>query len=238
MKLARAIAVFVSFFAAGFAPAQDLGPQIRKLEDGIYVYVGKNFNSNCGIVFTREGVVLIDSGHNPTDSRAILEAVKKLTPLPVRFLIDTEPHPDHTTGHFVFSPPATIIAAEGAGASMRSREGGEPDRIHSRRPRRGEDDEEPQPGARRSRARDPRHGEDLRRQRKILRAAPRSRRQARKRRQVARPDQEGSAHARVRKLGRARALPDQRGGGLPRGERRLSACIERNVAGLRRKNNP
>ena len=129
LKLARTLAVFVSFFAAGFAPAQDLGPQIRKLEDGVYVYVGKNFNSNCGIVLTREGVVLIDSGHNPTDSRAILEAVKKLTPLPVRFLIDTEPHPDHTTGHFVFSPPATIIAAEGAGASMRSREGGEPDRI-------------------------------------------------------------------------------------------------------------
>jgi len=129
LKLARTLAVFVSFFAAGFAPAQDLGPQIRKLEDGVYVYVGKNFNSNCGIVLTREGVVLIDSGHNPTDSRAILEAVKKLTPLPVRFLIDTEPHPDHTTGHFVFSPPATIIAAEGGGASMRLREGGEPDRI-------------------------------------------------------------------------------------------------------------
>ena len=129
MKLKNALAVFVSFFAVGFALAQDLGPQIRKLEDGVYVYVGKNFNSNCGIVLTREGVVLIDSGHNPTDSRAILEAVKKLTPLPVRFLIDTEPHPDHTTGHFVFSPPATIIAAEGAGASMRSREGGEPDRI-------------------------------------------------------------------------------------------------------------
>jgi len=129
LKLARTLAVFVSFFAVGSALAQDLGPQIRKLEDGIYVYVGKNFNSNCGIVLTREGVVLIDSGHNPTDSRAILEAVKKLTPLPVRFLIDTEPHPDHTTGHFVFSPPATIIAAEGAGASMRSREGGEPDRI-------------------------------------------------------------------------------------------------------------
>ena len=127
-KSASAFAVF-PFLAAGLAFAQDLGPQIRKLEDGVYVYVGKNFNSNCGIVLTREGVVLIDSGHNPTDSRAILEAVKKLTPLPVRFLIDTEPHPDHTTGHFVFSPPATIIAAEGAGASMRSREGGEPDRI-------------------------------------------------------------------------------------------------------------
>src|SRR5712691_3126179 len=129
MKLKNAFAVFIPFFAIGLAFAQDLGPQIRKLEDGVYVYVGKNFNSNCGIVLTREGVVLIDSGHNPTDSRAILEAVRKLTPLAVRFLIDTEPHPDHTTGHFVFSPPATIIAAEGAGDSMRSRERGDPERI-------------------------------------------------------------------------------------------------------------
>src|SRR5437870_4955320 len=109
--------------------AQDLGPQIKKFKGGIYVYVGKELNSNCGIVLTQEGVVLIDSGHNPTDSRAILQAVRKLTALPVRFLIDTEPHPDHTTGHFVFSPPAVVVAAEGAGDSMRSRERGDPERI-------------------------------------------------------------------------------------------------------------
>jgi len=100
--------------------AQDLGPQIKKIKDGIYVYVGKEFNSNCGIILTQEGVVLIDSGHNPTDSRAILDAVKKLTPLPVRYLIDTEPHGDHTTGHFVFSPPAIVIAHEGATESMKA----------------------------------------------------------------------------------------------------------------------
>ena len=108
--------------AVRLAAAQDLDPNIRKLVDGVYVYVGKNFNSNCGIVLTQEGVVLIDSGHNPTDSRAILAAVKKLTPLPVRYLIDTEPHPDHTTGHFVFSPPAIIIAHQGATQSMLGRE--------------------------------------------------------------------------------------------------------------------
>src|SRR5216684_1564362 len=101
MKLKNAFAILIPFFAIGLAFAQDLGPQIRKLEDGVYVYVGKNFNSNCGIVLTREGVVLID----------------------------TEPHPVHTTGHFVFSPPAAIIAAEGAGDSMRSRERGDPERI-------------------------------------------------------------------------------------------------------------
>src|SRR5712692_194934 len=99
LKSAGIFAVFVSFFAAGFASAQDLGPQIRKLEDGIYVSVGKNFNSNCGIVLTHECVVRVDRGHNPPPSRAILEAMKTLTALPVRLLDDTEPHPDQTTGH-------------------------------------------------------------------------------------------------------------------------------------------
>ena len=49
--------------------------------------------------------------------------------MPVRFLIDTEPHPDHTTGHYVFASTATIIAAAGAGQSMRNRERQTPDRI-------------------------------------------------------------------------------------------------------------
>jgi cyclase len=129
---ARAIAVSATLgwcALAGAAAAQDLGPQISKLADGVYVYAGKDYNSNAGIVLTTEGVVLIDSGHNPTDSRAIQDAVKKLTPLPVRILIDSEPHPDHTTGHYVFSPPAIIIAAAGAGDSMRARLAGDAERI-------------------------------------------------------------------------------------------------------------
>src|ERR1044072_9056495 len=96
------------------AAAQDLAPNIRKLVDGVYVYVGKNFNSNCGIVLTQEGVVLIASGHNPTDSPAVPPPPNNLPPLPVRYLIEPEPHPDHTTGHFVFSSPAVIIAHQGA----------------------------------------------------------------------------------------------------------------------------
>src|SRR5215475_4163884 len=128
-KLMLILAAVFSLLAVPVLWAQDLGPQIKQIKDGIYVYVGKEFNSNCGIILTQEGVVLIDSGHNPTDSRAILAAVKKLTPLPVRFLIDTEPHPDHTTGHFVFSPPPVVVAHEGATESMKGRERDTPDRI-------------------------------------------------------------------------------------------------------------
>lgn len=128
-KLVLVLAVCVGLISLSTVAAQELGPNIRKIKDGIYVYVGTNFNSNCGIVLTQEGVVLIDSGHNPTDSRAIFDAVKKLSPLPIRFLLDTEPHPDHTTGHFIFSPPATVIAHEGATQSMIGREKETPGRI-------------------------------------------------------------------------------------------------------------
>jgi cyclase len=128
-KRTLAVAVFLSVAFACVAYSQDLPPNLKKIKDGIYVYVGNNFNSNCGIVLTQEGVVLIDSGHNPTDSLRILDAVKKISPLPIRFVLDTEPHPDHTTGHFVFSPPATVIAHEGATESMINREKETPGRI-------------------------------------------------------------------------------------------------------------
>src|SRR5439155_5942492 len=132
------------------------------------------------------------------------------------------------------------MAAKGTRAVLGGRHRRRPDqqppalRVHSRHPRRRQDDEEPQPGARGPRARGARHGEDLRGQRKILRAAPRARRQAGEGRQVAGPDQEGSAHARVRELGRAGAVPDQRRGGLQGRERGLSARsyqMRRPVAG-------
>ena len=58
--------------------------------------------------------MLIDSGPNPPDSHVVMKAVRQLTAQPVRFLINTETHHDHTTGNFVFSPPALVIAAQGA----------------------------------------------------------------------------------------------------------------------------
>ena len=114
---ALAVAAAIAFAAPGFA--QDLGPRVKKLAEGVYVHTGNGFDSNSGIILTDEGVVVIDTGQNPVESRAIMETVKKLTTKPVRLVIDTEPHNDHTTGHFVF-PDAIVIAAAGAGDSMRA----------------------------------------------------------------------------------------------------------------------
>jgi cyclase len=121
MKLERRISLVVALLAvfASPVPAQDLGPHFRKIKEGIYVQSAREVNSTSSIILTEEGVVIVDTGQTPIDSREVMEAVRKLTPLPVRLVINTEVHPDHTTGNFVFSPPALVINHEGASEAMR-----------------------------------------------------------------------------------------------------------------------
>lgn len=132
MTISKIISALFAFLASilltGAALAQDLGPRVKKLADGVYVHTGQGFDSNSGIILTTEGVIVVDTGQNPIESRDIMATVKKLTSMPVRLVIDTEPHADHTTGHFVF-PGAVIIAAAGGGDSMRAADRAAPDRI-------------------------------------------------------------------------------------------------------------
>src|SRR5258705_11242294 len=122
------LAFVASIVLTGSLLAQDLGPRVKKLADGVYVHAGNGFDSNSGIILTDEGVVVIDTGQNPIESRDIAATVKKLTSMPVRLIIDTEPHADHTTGHFVF-PQAIVVAAAGGGESMRTPDRPAPDRT-------------------------------------------------------------------------------------------------------------
>ena len=135
LRIASAVLAIAGSIVLGGSPfaqgaSQDLGPRVKKLAEGVYVHTGKGFDSNSGIILTSEGVIVVDTGQNPVESRAIMETVKKLTPMPVRFVIDTEPHNDHTTGHFVF-PNAVVVAAAGGGDSMRTAQSAAPNRIQT-----------------------------------------------------------------------------------------------------------
>jgi len=130
MKLGFSRAALITAFASLLttsALGQDLGPHFKRLKEGIFVYAQNPADSNATIILTSEGAVLIDSGHRPPDSVALAEAVKKLTSQPVRYLLNTEPHTDHTTGHWMFSPPAVIVAHAGATEAMK--EGLNPERV-------------------------------------------------------------------------------------------------------------
>jgi len=115
--LASAFAVLILWVPAVWS--QDLGPGFTKVKDGIYVYAAKDGNSTCSIILTEEGVVIIDTCQTPPDGHHLLATVKKLTDKPIRFVIDTEVHSDHTFDHFIFSPPAIVINHEGATEGMK-----------------------------------------------------------------------------------------------------------------------
>jgi cyclase len=122
MKARLSGVLFVSIFilySAVSARAQELGPGFHKIKDGIYTFAPDQATTTCSFVVTEMGVVMIDSCNSPLDSRRMAAAIKKVTDKPVMFLIDTETHSDHTGNHFIFSPPAMVINAEGAGAGMR-----------------------------------------------------------------------------------------------------------------------
>ena len=99
--------------------APDLGPGFTQVKDGIYVFAPDQTTTTCSFVVTQEGVVMIDACNNPLQSRNMLAAIRKVTDKPILFLINTETHADHAGNNFVFSPPAMVINAEGAGAGMK-----------------------------------------------------------------------------------------------------------------------
>ena len=130
MKLGVTCAVVIAVFASichRTGSGTGTGSAFQKAKEGIFVYAQSPADSNATIILTSEGVVLIDSGHRPSDSVALASALKKLTTQPVRYLINTEPHTDHTTGHWMFSPPALIVAHAGATEAMK--EGLNPERV-------------------------------------------------------------------------------------------------------------
>jgi len=114
--------IFVAVVTVGIAyaaRAQELGPGFHKIKDGIYTFAPDQLTTTCSFVITEAGVVMIDACNSPLDSRRMADAIKKVTDKPIMFLIDTETHSDHTGNHFIFSPPATVINAQGAADGMK-----------------------------------------------------------------------------------------------------------------------
>jgi len=70
------LVAIVAWLAALPVQAQDLGPHVRKIKDGIFVYAAKAQDSNVSVILTAEGVVMIDTGQTPVDSREAMGIVR------------------------------------------------------------------------------------------------------------------------------------------------------------------
>ncbi len=114
MKRLLALVVASLFVSISFVLAhdgvsrQDKGPfTLRKLTQEIYVLYGRG--GNIGFIVTDEGVVVIDDQFADL-APGIAEQIKSVTSQPVRFLINTHHHFDHTGGNGFFIKMATIVA--------------------------------------------------------------------------------------------------------------------------------
>jgi cyclase len=65
--------------------------------------------SNAGLIVGDESCIVIDALFAPSMTRAFRDEIRRVTDKPVRLLINTHHHVDHTMGNALF-PEATIVA--------------------------------------------------------------------------------------------------------------------------------
>src|SRR3954449_2869399 len=88
--------------------------EFKKIADDVYAFVGKRNDANALVVVTSEGVVLVDTGNNPPETRALRDHIKAVTSQPVRYVVISQNHGDHQGGTPLFAPPANVIVQERA----------------------------------------------------------------------------------------------------------------------------
>jgi cyclase len=96
------------------APAHLGEPSVVEVSDGVYAYIqpdGSWWINNTGFLVGSRGVISVDACATERRTRAYREAIASVTDRPVRTLINTHHHGDHTYGNCLFDT-ATIVAHE------------------------------------------------------------------------------------------------------------------------------
>jgi cyclase len=93
-------------------------PEVQEVSGGIYAYIqpdGTWWINNSGFLVGPQGVISVDSCSTQRRTRAYQAAIASVTPAPVRTVINTHHHGDHTFGNCMF-PAAAIVGHERARA--------------------------------------------------------------------------------------------------------------------------
>jgi glyoxylase-like metal-dependent hydrolase (beta-lactamase superfamily II) len=104
-----------------------------KVAEGVYAATARKafpMNCNAAVIINEDDVLVVDSHATPRAAAALRRQIRKLTPLPVRFVVNTHFHNDHSRGNqaYVAAGPvhgraATIVATEATALSLRTIEG-------------------------------------------------------------------------------------------------------------------
>src|SRR5271169_7120842 len=108
--------------AQGMSGARPSGPVVKgkvyafeKIADGVYYTTSDSpmaTGGNHTIIVGDQNVFLVDAGTTPAAARALLTDMKLITDKPVRWVVNTHFHFDHTDGNSIFGPEVEIIGTE------------------------------------------------------------------------------------------------------------------------------
>lgn len=120
-----------SWLAMAFSMTQAADVVFQPVAEGVYAFVGETegrtyeneaLNANFGLVVTPAGALLIDSGASWQGARQLAEAARRVTPQPIKWVINTGGQDHRWMGNGFFKAQgAQTMAHAGAEADMRAR---------------------------------------------------------------------------------------------------------------------
>src|SRR5713101_1682070 len=117
IRLAAALALLLG--GAWVAYTQGRGPAASKLDtvkikDDLFVIHNEAAPGNVTVLVTNDGVLLVDDKF-AVDHAGIMEQLKKITDKPIKYVINTHHHGDHTGGNAqMVQMDAQIVASQQA----------------------------------------------------------------------------------------------------------------------------
>src|SRR5689334_5023026 len=109
MRFLCGIALFAALAAAQQQDFSKVEIKVQKANGNVYMLEGSG--GNIGVSVGDDGIVVVDDQFLPLAAK-IQAALKSITDKPVRFLLNTHFHGDHTGGNPEFGKFSTIVAHE------------------------------------------------------------------------------------------------------------------------------
>jgi cyclase len=92
---------------------------LLKISDHVYAYAGtinpspaNSFGANAGIVIGDKGILVVDTLGSAKEARKFIEDIKRISNKPIRYVVDTHSHFDHTLGNSEFAAIHAVIFAQ------------------------------------------------------------------------------------------------------------------------------
>jgi cyclase len=110
LKIPAAIAVLAT--VTGLVAQQ---PEVLQVRPNFYMIAGAG--GNIGFQIGSDGVVVVDSG-SASSADAVIAAIRKVTPQPIRYLINTSADADHVGGNAAVAKAGQTLFLQTGGAGL------------------------------------------------------------------------------------------------------------------------